>query len=64
MRNAIISYKQSGFIERNIDFQNLPEHQTRVSKVPKANKQKKAKEAKILRLLMEPESNYTCLNIT
>ena len=32
MRNTIISFRQLGCIERNIDFQNLPEHQTRLSK--------------------------------
>ena len=32
MKNTIVSFRQSGYIERNIDFKNLPEHQTRVSK--------------------------------
>ena len=32
MRNVIVSFKQSGCIERNINVQKLPEHQKRVSK--------------------------------
>ena len=32
MKNTVVSFRQSDCIERNIDFQNLLEHQTRVSK--------------------------------
>ena len=32
MRNTIVLFRQPGYIERNIHFQNLPEHQPRLSK--------------------------------